>query len=252
MEVVADLGTNTTYLMFNTAKKPLNDIKVRQAIWYAVDPQAAVTTAYGKNFGAYASGWVCPGIQGYDPEAVKKFVPKRDLQKARKLLAEAGYASGLQLHIAVHSSMQERRDMAEVFQAQLADAGVTVKIDSLEGNNFSAQGFGGKFDLCIYGQTASDFEADRALVQFLPGTVGFKLCSFDNPKFVDSVNKAVVTLDGKKRTELYKQAANSMLENCVTLPLWHRALNAAVRDDIGGFKLTRSYEHHYLQYVYFK
>ena len=252
VKVVSDLGANTVYLTFNTQIKPLDNLKVRQAIWNAIDYRAAVTAAYGKTFGSVATGWVCPGIKGFDPDAVARFVPKKDPQKARQMLAEAGNPNGVQVHIAVPSSVQERRDMAEVFQAQLAEAGFDAKLDVLEDNNFSAQGFAGKLQMAIYGQTASDFEADRALVQFLPGTVGFKLCGFAAPKFVDSVNQAVTTLDDKARAELYKQAINTMMENCVTLPLWHKALNAAVRDDVGGFKITRTYEHHYLQYVYFK
>ncbi|MGA2083225.1 MAG: ABC transporter substrate-binding protein [Holophaga sp.] len=252
VKVVSDLGANTVYLLLNTQLKPLDNLKVRQAIWTGLDYRAAVIAAYGKTFGAVASGWVCPGIKGYDADVMAKFVPKRDPQKAKQLLAEAGYPNGVQVHIAVPASSQERRDMAEVFQAQLGEAGFDVKVDVLEDNNFSAQGFAGKFNMCIYGQTASDFEADRSLVQFLPGTVGFKLCAFGNQKFVDSVNKAVLTMDDKARADLYKQAINTMMENCVSLPLWHKALNAAVSDGVGGFKITRTYEHHYLQYVYFK
>ena len=252
VKLYTSIGSNTTHFIFNTAVKPLDNLKVRKAIWYAIDGQVAVSSAYGKTFGAYATGWVCPGIKGYDPSVMTRFVPKRDVQKAKQLLAEAGYPNGIQLHITANASSQERRDMAEVFQAQLAEAGIELKIDVLQGNAYTAQAFSGKSQMIIYGLTASDFEADRALIQFLPGSPEFKLCGFDNPEFIKSVNQSTITMDEKARVKLYENAINILMANCVTMPLWHKALNAAVSDDVQGFKFSRSYEHHYLQYVSFK
>lgn len=250
VKVVSDLGTNTSYLLFNTARKPLDDIRVRQAIWYAVDAEAAVKLAYG-DFGAFAQGWLSPGINGDDPTQVEKYWPKRDLEKAKQLLAEAGYADGLELTIAVANNNQERCDMAEAFQGQLAEVGITLKLDVMEASTWNTHILDGKHDLTIYGMSASDFEADRALVQYMPSHVNYNLCAYDNPEFQRKVNEAAVTLDNEARFQLYRDAQNMLLEDYVTLPLWHKELNAAVRDGIEGFKITRSYEHHYLQYVRF-
>lgn len=249
--IISDLGTNTSHLLLNTAQKPMDNPLVRQAIFYGVDAKAAVNVAYGK-FGSFATGWVTPGIKGYDPDLAAKYFPKRDVEKAKKLLAEAGYPKGLTLHISIANNNKERGDMAEVFQAQLAEVGIDLKVDVMESSTWNSFILEGKAQMTIYGFSAADFEADRALVQFMPENVNYKLCSFDNKQFQEMVRTSFVTLDNNKRFQLYQDAAKLLMQNYITLPLWHKALNAAVRDDVGGFKITRSYEHHYLQYVFFK
>lgn len=248
VHIVAELGTNTSHLLMNTSKAPLDNDLVRQAVWYGVDVKSAVKLAYG-NFGAVAEDWVSPGIKGSDPELAAKYFPKRDVAKAKKCLADAGFPNGVELEIVVPSNMQERCDMAEVFQAQLAEVGIKVRVNIMEASAWNAYILAGKSQMTIYGFSAADFEADRALVQFMPTNVNYNLCQFNNEEFRTIVAKSFVTLDEKERTELYRKAIRMLMENHVTVPLWHKALNAAVKDNIEGFKITRSYEHHYLQYV---
>jgi peptide/nickel transport system substrate-binding protein len=248
VSIVAALGTMTTHLLINTSQTPLDNDLVRQAIFYGVDAPAAVKVAYG-NFGAFATDWLCPGIKGSGMPSVGDLLPKRDVARAKKALADAGYPNGLELEIAVANNNQERGDMAEAFQAQLAEIGIKIKINTMESSAWIAYILSGKSQMTLYGFSAADFEADRALVQFMPTNVNYNLCKFDNKEFQDAVAKAAVTLDEGERIKLYQKAVKLLLENHVTVPLWFKELNAAVKDDIEGFKITRSYEHHYLQYV---
>ncbi|MDR1649776.1 MAG: ABC transporter substrate-binding protein [Synergistaceae bacterium] len=248
VHIVAEVGTNTSHLLMNTAVAPLDNDLVRQAVWYGVDASVAVKLAYG-NFGAVANDWVCPGIKGANPDLAASYFPKRDVAKAKKSLADAGYPNGIELEIAVPSSQQERCDMAEVFQAQLAEVGIKVKVNIMEYSAWNAYILSGKQQMTIYGFSAADFEADRALVQFMPTNVNYNLCQFDNKEFQDIVAKSFVTLDTEERARLYRDAIVILMKNHITVPLWFKALNAAVKDDIEGFRITRSYEHHYLQYV---
>jgi ABC-type transport system substrate-binding protein len=119
----------------------------------------------------------------------------------------------------------------------------------MESSAWIAYILSGKSQMTIYGFSAADFEADRALVQFMPANVNYNLCKFDNKEFQDAIAKAAVTLDEGERIKLYQEGVKLLLQNHVTVPLWFKELNAAVKDNIEGFKITRSYEHHYLQYV---
>ena len=247
--IISDLGTNTSHLLMNTSMPPLDNDLVRQAVWYGVDAKVAVKLAYG-NFGSFAADWVSPGIKGNNPELAGKYFPKRDVEKAKECLKKAGYPDGVELEIVVPSNNQERCDMAEVFQAQLAEVGIKVKVNIMESSSWIAYILSGKSKMTIYGFSASDFEADRALVQFMPSNMNYNICKFNNKEFQDKILKSFVTLDNEARYQIYRDAIMLLMNNHVTIPLWHKALNAAVKDDIKGFKITRSYEHHYLQYVY--
>lgn len=250
VEIISELGTNTSHLLFNTAMEPMDNDLVRQAVWYGVDVESAVEIAY-EDFGQPASGWISPGIKGEDSEIVNK-LPTRDVEKAKALLTEAGYPDGLTLSIVVSSSDQERCDMAETFQAQLAEVGIDLKIDIMESSAWNSHILEGKHQMTIYGFSCADFEADRALVQLMPSNVNYNICKFDNKEFQDLVNKSFITLDDDERFELYRKAQNLLIDNYITLPLWHKELNAAVQKGVKGFNITRSYEHHYLQNVYFE
>lgn len=250
LNLISELGTNTSHLIMNLESAPLDNELVRQAIWYGIDTRSAVKVAYD-DYGKLAEDWVSPGIKGDNPEIVKKF-PTRDVEKAKQLLAEAGYADGLSLSIMVPSSIQDRCDMAETFQAQLAEIGVDLKVETMEVSAWISNILDSKHQMTIYGFSCPDFEADGALNQLMPTNVNYNLCRFDNKEFQDTVNKAVRTIDNEQRYELYRDASEMLIENNVTLPLWHKELNAVVQNDVKGFELTRSFEHHYLQNVSFE
>lgn len=251
VSVISDLGTNTSHLLFNTAVAPMDDPLVREAIWYALDPEAAVKLAYG-DFGSFATGWVCPGILGYDADSYQACTVTRDVEKAKALLAEAGYPDGLEVEIAVQGNNQQRKDMSEAFQAQMEEAGIHVTLNVMESATWVEYILSGKHMMTIYGFSCADFEADRALNQLVPSHSNYELCAYDNAEFQALVAEANSTMDKDAREKLYIEAAEMLMADHVTLPLWHKALNAAVSDSVEGFRITRSYEHHYLQYVKFK
>ncbi len=250
INLASAFGTNTAYLTFNTAQAPLDNEKVRAAIWYGVDVPSAEKMAFG-NYGALAEGFMSPGIIGGTPNFAK-YSPKRDVEKAKQLLAEAGYPNGLELHISCSSSNQERCDLAEVFQAQLAEVGITLKIDVMEGSAWEEDLIAGNAQLSIYGCSATTFEAGRSLTHWLPGNSEYNIWSYGDPEFIETLNKAFTTIDDTERIALYEKCQDMLMEHYVSLPVWHKEINAALAPNVEGFELTRSYEQHYLQYVSFK
>ena len=128
MNFVSESGAQTVYLVCNTQLAPMDNDLVRQAVWYALDVQQGVQLAYG-GFGSVAEDWVCPGIKGDDAGRAAKYFPARDVEKAKELLAQAGYPDGIEIELSVFSSNQERRDLGEAFQFQLAEAGIKVSLN---------------------------------------------------------------------------------------------------------------------------
>ena len=250
LTMVTALGTNNTYLCFNCSDELLSDPKVREAIWYAVDPKSVATVAYG-NFGAPADNFFVTGIHGNIPDPNQYFV-ERDVEKAKSLLAEAGYPNGIDLNIYVSSSNRGRQNMAEVIQAQCAEAGINISIQVLESGALDEILLGDGGQLTLYGQSATTFEGGRPLQHFLPDNNESRMFQFYDDEFVNKVTEALTVADDETRYSMYAECAEMLMENYVALPVWFKGLSAAVQNDIGGFKLTRSYEQHYLQYVYFK
>ena len=107
---------SVTYLYLNNQRSPLNDVRVRQAISYAVDYDALIQ---GVMLGSAVQmrGPVPQGMWSHDPEAYQYTL---DLEKARALLAEAGYSGGLTLGYLYSPVYPEWEQIGLALQAQLA------------------------------------------------------------------------------------------------------------------------------------
>lgn len=250
INLVRGLGMNTSYITFNTAKKPLDDIRVREAIWYAVDLDQIVDIAYG-TFGAKADGIVSPGVEGRHPDLSSYFVA-RDVEKARALLAEAGYANGITLRMTAPNADQQRMDVCEAMQAQLAEVGITLDLDYKEYNAWISEITNGAAELGIYGFTASTGEAGRVLMRWMPDYSESVIFSWYDDEYITKCGEAMKTIDDDTRNKLFAECQELLMESRCAMPIWHKELNAALQPNVKGFTLQTSYEQHYLQTVYFE
>jgi peptide/nickel transport system substrate-binding protein len=135
-----------TILAINNKKKPLDDVRVRRAILAAIDRKAVIAGA-ADGFGVPIGSHYVPGAPGYvDTTGINPF----DLEKAKKLLAEAGVKTPLELTMTVPPPPYARQG-SEVIAAQLAKIGITVKIQNVEWAQWLANTYGGahNYDLSI-------------------------------------------------------------------------------------------------------
>jgi peptide/nickel transport system substrate-binding protein len=112
-------------LAFNNATGPLSNLKVRQAIRYAIDHQAIITARGGVD--ALLGGPIPEGDPGY---ADLTALYPHDVAKAKALLAEAGYDKGLKLTLTIPSFYGDT--LPNLLTSQLAEAGITLKTESVE------------------------------------------------------------------------------------------------------------------------
>src|SRR5438034_7242040 len=131
VSVLKQTGAHDWYLGINNQKKPFDDKRVRQALNYAVNREAIVRDVL-KGTGSLSAGPVLPGTWGAD--AGLKPYPY-DPERARKLLADAGYPGGFTTSMWVPESgsgMQSPVAMATVMQSNLKAVGVNVTLQSFE------------------------------------------------------------------------------------------------------------------------
>ena len=113
---------------------PLSNVKVRQAISHAINKEAIVNAVY---YGmADVTNQFCVGSYYFDKN-VKGY--EYDLEKAKQLMAEAGYPDGFDTTILVTTSNQATKDGATIVAEQLKDIGINVTIDARDSTAYSAQ-----------------------------------------------------------------------------------------------------------------
>ena len=122
----------TAILQIKVKEKPFDDPRVRLAMRYAMDPDVVLNLSL-QNLGLPGEHhFVCPIHPGYAP------LPKmqRDPQRARRLLAEAGYPNGIDIEIACKSDPQWELSAVQIISEQYADAGIRMKLNLLPRSQF--------------------------------------------------------------------------------------------------------------------
>ncbi|QPF86164.1 ABC transporter substrate-binding protein [Bradyrhizobium genosp. L] len=135
-----------TIVGINERKKPFDDVRVRRAILAAIDRKAMIDGAVD-GFGTPIGSFYTPGSLGYvDTSGINPYDP----EKAKKLLAEAGVTTPLELTLKLPPPSYARQG-GEILAAQLAKVGITAKIENVEWAQWLSQVFTGlhNYDLTI-------------------------------------------------------------------------------------------------------
>ncbi|NUP38002.1 MAG: ABC transporter substrate-binding protein [Streptomyces sp.] len=143
-ELASRVGTGhfgqTDYIAFNPTVKPFNDVKVRQAISYAIDRSSVINAAGGSALAEAATTYL-PNQKsfGYTPYDLFPAGRTGNPAKAKELLKEAGHPNGLTVTL-THSNaknFETSPEVATAVQDALKNAGITVKLQGLEDNDYS-------------------------------------------------------------------------------------------------------------------
>jgi peptide/nickel transport system substrate-binding protein len=208
----------TLVLHFNMTKKPLDDIRVRRAICHAINLDELMKFLGPDVTEKLVSPIPMNYLGGTDKVPKYEFNP----EKAKKLLAEAGYPKGLDLSMVITEMSDYRRPMEQI-QEQLRRAGINLKMDVITHTAFHQQIRKDVNPLVLY-VCARFPTADPMLTQFYhsKSIVGTPtaITNFSHyNKIDDLIEKARVEPDAKKQKALWAEAQKRIIEDAVALPL---------------------------------
>jgi glutathione transport system substrate-binding protein len=199
------------YLSMNTLKKPYSDPKVRQAINYAINKEAFVKVVMN-GFATPLDSVIAPNVQYYSKQEQYKF----NIEKAKELLKEAGYADGFTAKLWGSNNSQTGKGM-EFIQQQLAQIGVKVEIVPMESGTMADKIWSvqdpNKAEIELYygGWSPSTGDADWGIRPLVGGQDAFPPKSYNTAYYnSDEVNQAIkdalATADPEKRKAAYEKA----------------------------------------------
>ena len=223
------------------AFEPFKDIRVRRAIAHAINKEAIVKNLY-KGAATVAKEGMPPCLFGYNDE-IQGY--EYDPEKAKQLLAEAGYPDGFEVTL-WHMGSTSRpyfpvpTQIAEAIQADLAKVGIKVKLFTEDWGAYLDDASAGKAPMIMLGWTGDNGDPDNFLnvlysqrVCNIPnaGNYGFK----KNPELQELLDKALETYDQAERAELYKEANKLIVEDCAFIFIAHADQNLAFSKNVHGY-----------------
>jgi peptide/nickel transport system substrate-binding protein len=198
-------------LLMNVTVKPFDDLRVRQAIAYSIDRQQYVDLVYP----GIGKPWYSPVPEGYSYVATDLPRYDKDLNKARSLLAEAGYPSGLDLTMNVYDVQKTASD---VLAEQLKQVDIRVKEEVLDQPTFIAavvQDKGINFAVhCCVRQPDPDI-----ILSDMFSPKGRGAIYISHADLETDLAAARKELDAKKREQLYAELQKKIIHDVLQIPL---------------------------------
>jgi peptide/nickel transport system substrate-binding protein/oligopeptide transport system substrate-binding protein len=223
------------YVAINVTRGPLKNAKVRQALNHAVDVPTMLQQVMGGR-GRAAAGVIPPTLGGAD--TMRKGYTY-DVARAKQLLTEAGYPNGIDVDLWTSTTDAAPR-ISQTIQANLAQAGIRVKLISREASSMREAARMGQTDLALKEWWADYPDAENFLFPLLHSRnkgVGGNVSFWGNAAFDKLVDEAHREQDEAKRNQLYTQADQIAFNEAPMLFLFFYKDLYAVQPWIKGFKV---------------
>ena len=243
--VVAESNSSAVwYVTLNTRHPILKDRRVRQALNHAVNKEAIIRDIL-RGTAIVSRGPISPVYGPYYEENTARY--PHDLEKARALLKDAGYAGGFELGFLVPESgsgMQSPVEMATVIQANLAQIGVRAKIQTMEWGAYLRK-YLEQPDMAEMSWNPSIGDPDHMMYMLLSSDrfpPAFNSGYYQNDRVDDLLRRARTTLDEKARVPLYKEAQKLVVEDAPWIFVDHGKQVIVHRKRVQGFKLHPNFD----------
>lgn len=220
-------STGMTYLCFNNSKELYGNELIRKAIAYAINVEAVAKTAYMGQADA-ADSFIARMIPGYKKVGPWEYNP----EKAKELLAEAGYPDGLQVEF-VTFQQQYYNACIEIIQSMLKEVGITATIEMVDLATFTSMNNNGELPMTVMANNATILDPASALIAWpLSRTISLR---HNDQHVQDLLDKGVQTYDMEERMAIYGELQDYLWEKLYLLPLAYPISGYACRSNITNF-----------------
>lgn len=206
-------------VFLNTTVEPLNNPLVRKAIATGID-RDSWTEKIKNGVGESATGWLPPGIPGYDATVGSEYI--FDAEKAQSLLADAGYPGGegfpeIKL---TYVDAGDQGLMAQFLQVQLSgNLGIELALDPLDPPSYGGQVIGGRqFDATLLAWTADYPDSENFLASLFSSESFLDITGYASDEFDRLAGLAATELDQEARIGIWSDAHEVMIADAPIVP----------------------------------
>lgn len=240
LQVAQSDGSNVRYIGFNVSSAPISNVKLRQAIAYAIDRERIVNDLLAGQ-AKIAHSILPQSSWAYTTGTEYKYDPAQ----AKRLVQESGYR-GEPIKFKIASGNAAVNQYSQVVQNNLRDVGINAEIETLELNTLLEQFKQGQFQMTtsewIGGNQDPIFFRDLFASSEFPDkkSGGRNRSRYSNPEFDRIAQTAVDTVDKTKAADLYKQAQEIVSRDLPLFPLWYPSNIVVATKRVGNIKINPS------------
>lgn len=226
-------------LYINNACEPFDDVRVRQALCYAIDSQEILDlTSDGK--GTIIGSSMFPAFGKYYIPELSDAYPK-NTEKAKELLAEAGYPNGFEMTITVPSNYTQHVYTAQVIIEQLKAVGIDAIINFVEWNTWLNDTYLKRnYEATVVGVDASYLTA-RALLERFYSKADDNFINFSDPDYDRLYEKVITLTDDEEKTKCYLEMERILSEKAANVYIQDLAEFVALSDEYEGYEFYPLY-----------
>ena len=235
IQVHLDPSSREDHVLINHEHPPLDDVRVRRALYHAIDRQAIIDAVLFGH-GTVATSFVPEGQMFHNPDMPTY---DHDPEKARQLLDEAG-VEDLTLDIIVAAGNETQQQTAVLLQGMLRDVGIDLNIVKQEPGQTWDPIVRGEYDLSLNYWTNDIIDPDQKATFSVYGRNDAKsyYTRYLNPEVADLVEKGRTVLDPEKRREIYYEIQEKAKRDAHWIDLYYSPFRNASRTYVENFHQT--------------
>ena len=233
LKLLSDRGMLFMCAFINTANKPFDNPKVRQALSFAVERQTVVNNIfYGR--GSVIGGFAYPPSWPEHDKAIDNMY-SYDVKKAKKLLAEAGLEKGFKVNLVACNQYGMHKGTGEILHAYFTELGLNVKMDMLDWATTIKRLENHQYDVCVFG-TMMPYRDPTSMSKYVE-SVGYypKACNFGDKQIDQWMQEGAFEMDPVKRKAIYAKVQKRFMELSPTLFLSWREQGEGAQSYVKGY-----------------
>lgn len=226
-------------LFLNNASEPLNDVRIRQAICYALDLDMVNEFVAGGG-ATLVSSAMLPTLQTYYVDLTDTYGSGANIQKAQELMADAGFPDGFDLEITVPSNYEYHMQTAEVVAEQLKAAGINATINPVEWSSWLSDCYTDR----NYQSTISGITSDMTpgyLTNRFQTDSKKNFVNFASDAYDEAYQNAAAALDPVEKAEYYKQVQKILCDEAGSAFIQVPPITIAMDPKLAGYKFYPVY-----------
>lgn len=231
---VAEGNMNLVQAMYlNNAYGPLQDVRVRQALSYAVD-RRQILDLVSDGKGSILGSSMYPAFGKYYKDLSEWYAT--DVERAKSLLKEAGYENGFDLTITVPGNYQIHVDTAQVIAEQLKAIGVSCTIDTVEWSAWLENVYQKReYQATVVGFDTSSAMTAQSLLARFQSESGKNVCNFVFEEYDKVYADALAATDETVQITCYKECQEILCQQAAAVYVQDPADLVGMRADLGGY-----------------